>query len=191
MHPLRLTAASASLSYAISGKGSLNGNDGSKMEGNSSGDSKGSSVAGAADFYRRIYYHPITGEYIPGGWLYYTNPNAPWSLNLNYSFSYARTYQYTNNQLIKNDKFTQTLGISGSLKLSPKMDVRITSGLDLMTMKITTTQITGSYDLHCFNIQVSWVPTGTWQSWSFRIAANASTLADLLRFKKSTSYWDN
>ena len=47
-----------------------------------------------------------------------------------------------------------------------------------------------TYDLHCFNINVSWVPTGKWQSWSFRIAANAAALSDLLRFRKSTSYWD-
>ena len=58
-------------------------------------------------------------------------------------------------------------------------------------MKITTTQMSFSYDLHCFNIAVSWVPLGTYKSYSFRIAANAAALADLLRFKKSSSYWDN
>ena len=70
--PLRLTNASASLSYSLSGKGAINGNDGSG----------GSSGQNAADYYRWIYYHPVTNEYIPGGWLYYTNPNVPWSINL-------------------------------------------------------------------------------------------------------------
>jgi len=181
--PLRLTNASASLSYSISGKGAINGNDGHKT---------GGSGAGApADAYQRIYYHPITGEYIPGGYLYYLNPNVPWSINLNYSFSYARSYQFTNNQLVQNNRFTQTLGISGNVKLTPRMSISATTGFDLMAMKLTTTQISATYDLHCFNISVSWVPTGTWQSYSFRIAANAAALADLLRFKKSTSYWDN
>jgi hypothetical protein len=32
---------------------------------------------------------------------------------------------------------------------------------------------------------------GMYKSYSFRIAANASALADLLRFKKSDSYMDN
>ena len=178
-HPLRLTNASASLSYSLSGKGALNGNDGT---------TGGSSSP--ADFYQRIYYHPITGEYIPGGWVYYTNPNVPWSVNLNYSLSYSKTYQYSNNQLIENKRYTQTLGISGNIKLTPKMSIQASTGFDLMTMAMTTTQITASYDLHCFNIYVSWVPTGTWQSYSFRIAANAAALADLLRFKKSSSYWD-
>jgi hypothetical protein len=58
-------------------------------------------------------------------------------------------------------------------------------------MKLTTTQLSATYDLHCFSISVSWVPTGQWQSWSFRIAAKASALADLLQFKKASSFWDN
>ena len=186
--PLRLTNASASLSYSISGKGAIDGNDGSRAKG---GDDAGGAAASAADYYRRIYYHPITGEYIPGGYLYYTNPNAPWSLNLNYSLSYRRSYQFTNNQLVTKNQFTQTLGISGNVKLTPRMSIQATTGFDIMAMKLTTTQVSATYDLHCFNISVSWVPTGTWQSYSFRIAANASALSDLLRFKKSTSFWDN
>ena len=177
-HPLRLTTATASLSYSLQGKGT--------MEGNTGGGS-----TGAADSYQRIYYHPVTGEYIPGGWLYYTNPNSPWSVNFSYSFNYNRSYQYTNNQLVVNNRYTQTLSLSGNLKLTPKMSITANSGFDLMALKITTTQISASYDLHCFNISVSWVPTGAWKSYSFRIAANASTLSDLLKFKKSSSYWDN
>ena len=60
-----------------------------------------------------------------------------------------------------------------------------------MALKLTTSQVSATYDLHCFNISFSWVPFGTWQSWSFLIRANASALADLLRYKKSSSYWDN
>ena len=182
-HPLRLTNASASLSYSLSGKGTMNGNDGTKSGG-------GGGSTNPADFYQRIYYHPITGEYIPGGWVYYTNPNVPWSVNMNYSLSYSKSYQYSNNQLIENKRYTQTLGLSGNIKLSPRMSIQASTGFDLMTMAMTTTQISATYDLHCFNIAVSWVPTGTWQSYSFRIAANAAALADLLRFKKSSSYWD-
>ena len=185
-HLLRLTNASASLSYSLNGKGTINGNDGTKS--GSGGSSSGSSDANS---YRRIYYHPITGEYIPGGYVYYMNPNAPWSLNFSYSFNYAKSYQYTNNQLIANKKFTQTVNMSGNLKLTPRMSIQASSGFDVMAMKITTTQISATYDLHCFNIAVSWVPTGQWKSYSFRIAANASALADLLRYKKSSSFMDN
>lgn len=178
--PLRLTNFSISSSYSFSGKGVVKGNDGSGNRGES-----------AADYYRRIYYHPLTGAYIPGGWLYYTNPNVPWSVNLNYSLSMNRSYSFTNDKLFKKDNYTHTLGVSGNIKLTPKMSVDAQTGWDFVAMKMTTSQLSFRYDLHCFNISVSWVPSGMYQSYSFLISANAAALADLLRFKKSTSYWDN
>ena len=177
--PLRLTGASASLSYSFSGEGKINGNDGR-------GDS-----GGPADNYTRIYYHPVTGEYIPGGWLYYMNPNSPWSVNISYSYSYSRSYQYSNGQRITNHRHTQTMNLNGNVKITPSLSINLSTGFDLMAMKMTTTQLSAQYSLHCFNIDVSWIPMGKWQQWSFRIAANAAALADLLRFKKSNSFWDN
>ncbi len=181
--PLRLTNASLSMSYSLSGKGATDGNDGSR--------SGGGGASSTPNAYQRIYYHPITGEYIPGGYVYYMNSNAPWSVNFSYSFNYSKSYSYTNNTLLENKRYTQTLNMSGNVKLTPRMSIQATSGFDIMAMKITTTQISATYDLHCFNIALSWVPTGQWQSYSFRIAANASALADLLRYKKSSSYMDN
>ena len=181
--PLRLTNASVSASFSINGKGAIDGNDGSKAGGGKS----------EANTYQRIYYHPVTGEYIPGGYVYYMNPNAPWSLNFSYSFNYSKSYSYmaATQELVTNNKFTQTLNISGNVKLTPRMSIQATSGFDFMAMKFTSTQISATYDLHCFNIAISWVPMGMYKSYSFRIAANASALADLLRFKKSESYMDN
>ena len=180
----RLTNASVSASFSLNGKGATDGNDGKKEGGGNSSD---------ANSYQRIYYHPITGEYIPGGYVYYMNSNAPWSINVSYSFNYARsyTYQSTTQELVVNNKFTQTLNLSGNVKLTPRMSIQATTGFDVMAMKVTTTQISATYDLHCFNIAISWVPMGQWKSYSFRIAANASALADLLRYKKSDSYMDN
>ena len=182
--PLRLNNISASMSYSLSGKGTVKGNDGSKSSGGDGGSSS------AADYYKRIYYHPLTGEYIPGGWLYYTNPNVPWSVNFNYNFSMNRSYSFLNNELSKKDNITQTVGVQGNVQLTPKMSIQAQSGWDFTAMKMTTTQFSFSYNLHCFNISVSWVPSGMYQSYSFLISANAAALADLLRFKKSSSYWD-
>ena len=184
---LRMTNASVSLSYSLSGEGKINGNDGT----NQNGAGGGGGVTGAASHYQRIYYHPITGEYIPSGWLYYTNPNVPWSINMNYSFSYRKSYQYSNGQVINKHDFTQTLGLSGNVKLTPRLSLNLSTNFDLMALKMSTTQLSATYDLHCFNINVSWIPNGQWESWSFRIQANAAALADLLKFKKSSSFWDN
>ncbi|MBO4743265.1 MAG: hypothetical protein J5533_06485, partial [Bacteroidales bacterium] len=185
---LRLNNVSASASYSISGDGAIKGNDGAK---DPDGGGVGSVVSGAASYYKRFYYHPVTGEYIPGGWLYYTNPNVPWSINLSYSFSCNMKYTWEEDALVKEPSITQTIQASGNVKLSPRLSINASSGFDLQAMQITTTQFSFTYDLHCFNISVSWVPTGTWASYQFRIAANASALADILQIKKSSSYWDN
>jgi len=178
----RLTNASLSASVSFNGKGATDGDDGRSGGGNSD-----------ANTYQRIYYHPITGEYIPGGYVYYMNSNAPWSVNASYSFNYSKsyTYQSATKELVTNNRFTQTVQLSGNIKLTPRMSINASSGFDLMAMKLTTTQFSMTYDLHCFNIAISWVPLGMYKSYSFRIAANASALADLLRFKKSDSYMDN
>ena len=178
----RLTNASASLSYSINGEGKFfQGNDGQKEGGKS----------GSANDYTMVYYSPITGEYIPGGWVYYMNPENPWSLNINYSYSFSKSYQYSNNQLQTINKHTQTIGLSGQVKIIKPLSVNFNTGFDLTALKFSTTQFSATYDLHCFAISVSWVPNGQWESWSFRIAAKASGLSDLLQFKKSASFWDN
>ena len=184
--PFRLTNASASLSYSINGEGTRKGNDG---HGDRSQGAQGNSQNAGSD-YARVYYHPITGEYIPGGLVYYLNPNIPWSLSFNYNYSYSRSYQFANQQLQTKHSHIQTLSMSGQLRLTKAMNFNINTGFDLTKMELSTTQISATYDLHCFAITVSWVPTGQWESWSFRIAAKASALSDILQFKKSASYWD-
>ncbi len=167
--PARLTNASFSTSYSFNGGGEKTRNNA----------------------YQLIYEDPLTGEYIPGGWVYYMDPEIPWSVNLNYSFSYNKTYTYANEKLNVNHNFNQTLGFSAQVKLTKDLSINIRSGLDMMKFKLTTTQLSATYDLHCFQISFSWVPNGQWESWSFRIAAKASALADLLQYTKNSSFWDN
>lgn len=176
----RITNASASMSYSLNGKGTINGNDGRKE----------ATGTGSETEYYRVYYHPLTGEYIPGGWLYYLNPEIPWSLSFSVNMSYSGSYSYTNNQLQKVDRWTRTATMSGQLRLTKKLNFSLNTGFDLSNFSMTTSQLSATYDLHCFNISVSWVPTGKWQSYGFRIAANSSTLSSLLKYDKSSSFWD-
>ena len=118
------------------------------------------------------------------------NPNVPWSVNINYNFNYSSSYGVVDGKLVNNKRFTQTVGLSGSIRMTPRLSIQAQSGFDLMAMKLTTTQVSFSYDLHCFNISVSWIPIGTYKSYSFRIAANASALADLLQVRRNESWWD-
>lgn len=183
---VRLTNANVSLGFSLSGEGAGKGNDGS-----GSGGGGGVKMTGESPAYTRVYYHPVTGEFIPGGWVYYLNPEVPWSVSFNYTYSYSRTYQYSNNQLIAKNNHTQTLNINGQVRLTKALNLNLTTGFDLTKMKLTTTQISATYDLHCFEISFSWVPLGQWKQWSFRINAKAAALADLLSYRKGSSQWDN
>ena len=185
-HPFRLTGASLSTSYSFSGEGTSK--LGSEYVPQGAISRAGSNSTSG---YERIYYHPVTGEYIPGGWVYYYDPKMPWSVNLNYSYSYYKNYQYSNNQLITRHNHSMTLGISSQIRIYKDLNISLNTGVDLTKMQLTTTQLSGSFSLHCFQISFSWIPNGKWESWSFRICANASSLADLLQFKKNASYWDN
>ena len=188
----RLTNASASFSYSISGEGKGRlGSDYKDPNAKGGGFGSNSSTSSGGSSYQRVYYNPMTGEYIPGGWVYYMDPNVPWSVNMNYNYSYNRSYQYANEQLHVKNNHMMTIGLGGQIRLTDAFNININSGIDVMKMKLTTTQLSATYDLHCFLISVSWVPNGQWESWSFRISAKASALADLLQFKKNASYWDN
>lgn len=185
----RLINASVSLSYQFSGKGERAGGQ-SEANNKSSSNKSVDSGGDERSEYKKVYYHPVTGEYIPGGWIYYLDPSIPWSVNLNYNYSYGKSYQYASQQLTTLHTHSQTLGISAQVRLSRDLNFNLNTGVDLSKLKLTTTQFSATYDLHCFQISVSWVPGGIWESWSFRINAKASALADLLQFKKNASYWD-
>ncbi len=191
----RLVNASISTSYSFSGSGTSKWGSKYTPEG---GIERGTMARKAgtngsssdASIYQRIYYHPVTGEYIPGGWVYYYDPSMPWSINLSFNYSFSRTYQYSNEQLLTKNTHQMTLGISSQINLYKDFSLSLNTGLDLTKRKLTTTQLTGRFSLHCFQIAFSWIPNGKWESWSFRISANASSLADLLQYKKNASFWD-
>lgn len=136
-------------------------------------------------------YKPETGEFVMTEWLYYTDFSAPWSFGFNYGYNYSRSYNYTNGQLNMQHNHMQTLGFSGQIQLTDAMNIRISSGFDFKEMEITTTTFDLRYDLHCFEFIFNWVPSGRWEQWSFRINAKSSALADLLKFDKRKSFWDN
>ncbi len=112
----------------------------------------------------------------------YYDFDLPWNLSFNYSFS------YTNTGITKN--VTQTLGFNGSLNLTPKWGVTFNGGYDFEQKKITPGVITINRDLHCWQMNFSWVPVGFRKSWSFNIAVKSSMLQDI-KWDKRSSYYDN
>ena len=119
----------------------------------------------------------------------YYDFSIPWNLGFNYVISYSASY--TNNGTTGYKKnVNQTIGFNGSVNLTPKMGISFTSGFDIQNKKLTTTSVSITRDLHCWQMSFVWIPFGSHRSWSFNIGVKASSLADL-KYDKSQSMYDN
>ena len=119
----------------------------------------------------------------------YYDFSIPWNIGFNYVISY--NVQYTNNGTTGFKRnVNQTLGFNGSVNLTPKTGIAFTSGFDIQNRKLTTTSISITRDLHCWQMSFVWIPFGSHRSWSFNIGVKAASLADL-KYDKSQSMYDN
>ncbi|MFR9650528.1 MAG: putative LPS assembly protein LptD [Rikenellaceae bacterium] len=119
----------------------------------------------------------------------YYDFSLPWNLGFNYVISYGVNY-LDNGTTGYEPSITQSLGLSGSITFTKKMGLTASSGFDLESRQFTTTSVSITRDLHCWQMSFSWIPFGYYRSWSFNIAVKASSLSDL-KYDKSESMYDN
>ena len=119
----------------------------------------------------------------------YYDFSLPWNIGFNYMISYSASY--TNNGTTGYRKnVNQTIGFNASVNITPKTGIAFTGGYDIMSNKLTTSSISITRDLHCWQMSFVWIPFGFHKSWSFNIGVKASSLADL-KYDKSQSMYDN
>ncbi len=119
----------------------------------------------------------------------YYDFSLPWNLGFNYTVNYS--VSYTNNGTTGYKRnITQTIGFNGSINITPKMGITFQGGYDIMKNKLTTSSISITRDLHCWQMSFTWIPFGYHKSWSFNIGVKASSLSDL-KYDKSQSMYDN
>lgn len=120
---------------------------------------------------------------------FYYDFSLPWNLSFNYAINYSSS-PYNNGTTGYKQNVTQTLGFNGSINITPKMGLTFQGGYDIMARKLTTSQVSITRDLHCWQMSFSWIPFGHYKSWSFNIGVKAASLADL-KYDKSESMFDN
>ena len=120
----------------------------------------------------------------------YVDWSTTWSLSLSYNLRLTNNPTYIN--YIMNDYRTtvQTLGLTGSINLSPKWKLSAQTGWDFESKKISYTSLTVYRDLHCWEMRFNVIPYGTYKSWNFQINVKASALQDL-KLTKKKDYRDN
>ncbi|HWR75270.1 MAG TPA: putative LPS assembly protein LptD [Bacteroidales bacterium] len=112
----------------------------------------------------------------------YARFDVPWSLRMAYNFSYRKP-------AFKSD-ISQTMTLSGDLRLTPKMAINYSTGYDFGQHEITMSRIGISRDLHCWEMNFSWIPVGYMKSWNFTIRAKAGLLNDL-KYERKKDYHEN
>ncbi len=98
--------------------------------------------------------------------------SIPWDINLNYYFNESRPIP---------DKITKSSSISGSLNfnLTPAWKISVTGSYDLQRKEFAAPQIRISRDLHCWIMNFSWNPVGTFRGYMLEIRVKAPQLQDL------------
>jgi hypothetical protein len=108
--------------------------------------------------------------------------NVPWNINVSYSFNYNKP-----NRLAT---VTNTLNFSGDFSLTPKWKIQYNSGYDFKLNKLSFTSFSIYRDLHCWDLNFSWVPFGPYRSYSVDLKVRASILQDL-KLSRRRDYYSN
>ena len=80
-------------------------------------------------------------------------------------------------------KFSQTLNVTGNIRISDGWNIQFSTGYDFDFKKISMTRASLSRDLHCFNMSCS-VVLAPYTSYNFSFRCNAATLTDALKYDK-------
>ena len=116
--------------------------------------------------------------------------SMPWSLTFGYGITMREDQnveKFNKKRMRYPYKFTQTLNVSGNLRLSEGWNIAFSSGYDFENKKISMTTASLQRDLHCFNMSCS-VVLAPYASYNFTFRCNASTLTDALKYDKRSGY---
>ena len=120
----------------------------------------------------------------------YMKFSLPWSLSFGYGITMREdtdVKKFNYDTMRYPYKFSQTLNMSGNVRLSDGWNISFSSGYDFENQKISMTTASLSRDLHCFNMSCS-VVLSPYTSYNFSFRCNASTLTDALKYDKRSSY---
>ena len=119
----------------------------------------------------------------------YMTFKMPWSLSLGYGISIREDTdlkKFNYDTMRYPYKISQTLNVSGNVRISDGWNINFSSGYDFDNKKISMTTASLSRDLHCFNMSCS-VVLAPYTSYNFSFRCNASTLTDALKYDKRSS----
>lgn len=115
----------------------------------------------------------------------YMSFNMPWSLTIGYGITMRENTagRFNTKTMRYPYKFTQTLNLSGNIRISDGWNINFSSGYDFDNHAMSMTTASLSRDLHCFNMSAS-IVLAPYTSYNFTFRCNAATLTDALKYDK-------
>jgi hypothetical protein len=111
------------------------------------------------------------------------NFNNPWNVSINYTFQYLTSDNLNYYKYLTGKKYDsniiQTIYLGADFNITRKWKVEIGTGYDINLKDFTFTQIKIYRDLHCWEMDLTWVPFGQRKGWEFNIKVKAAVLKDL------------
>ena len=120
----------------------------------------------------------------------YMKFSMPWSITFGYGITMRENTdikKFNTKTMRYPYKFTQTLNMSGNIRISEGWNISFSSGYDFENHSLSMTTASLQRDLHCFNMSCS-VVLAPYTSYNFTFRCNASTLTDALKYDKKSGY---
>ena len=105
----------------------------------------------------------------------------PWDVTLNYNYSLNKLNP-------SQDIISSNLSSSINFNLTPKWKISFSGSYDFDRQQFAAPQIRISRDLHCWIMNFTWNPVGTYRGYTLEIRVKAPQLQDLKITKRDQFY---
>jgi hypothetical protein len=113
----------------------------------------------------------------------YIDWDIPWNLTFGYNLNYNRA------QATGMTNISQAMNVSGDISFSEKWKINFNTGYDVSSGQITQSMVGIARDLHCWQMNVNWIPFGRFTSYNIDIRVKSSILQDL-KVSRRRSFFD-
>lgn len=107
----------------------------------------------------------------------YSHYSPTWTLNVNANYSYTKGLTRLGNKVA-------TLGLDGSIKLTPYWNINASTNYDIQNKELGYTRLGFARDQRSFTITFNWVPFGQYKVYDFFIGIKANILKDAVKYKE-------
>ena len=124
-----------------------------------------------------------------------TSNRLPWSFTFNYTFTYGIAdninYYRLLDTILYNHNMVHTINVVGDFYVTKKWKIGFTTGYDFVQKDFSYTSVDVYRDMHCWEMEFSWIPFGYRKGWRFQINVKANVLKNVMKVPLHHDFRDN